>query len=101
MSSNTLLFQRISVIVSDVIFYLGAMLLADSAISSLNGLTTKFKERLKMGLFCLLVFNPSLILLDNIHFQYNSMMYGIFCCAIGFILRGRLLTVSVDSIFIH
>lgn len=65
--------------------------MAKNTIKSIDGLTFKLNERLKFGLFCFLVLNPSLILLDNIHFQYNSMMYGLFFCSIGLILRGNLL----------
>ncbi|KAI6191500.1 Alpha-1,3-glucosyltransferase [Aphelenchoides bicaudatus] len=92
MTTNIFLFQRFSVIICDVVFYVGCIVLAENAIEALNGLSNRLKDRLKLCLFCFLAMNPSLILLDNIHFQYNSMMYGIFFCAAGLILRGNHLT---------
>lgn len=71
-------------------------MLAESAVESVGNLACRLRDRLKLCLFCFLALNPSLILLDNIHFQYNSMMYGIFFCAAGLILRGSLLTVCLD-----
>ncbi|KAI6227232.1 putative dolichyl pyrophosphate Glc1Man9GlcNAc2 alpha-1,3-glucosyltransferase [Aphelenchoides besseyi] len=88
MSRSTLLFQRLSVVICDIVFYLGCAFLSDSSLEK-NGESKSYVDRLKFTLFGLLIMNPSLLLLDNIHFQYNSMMYGLFCIAVAFLLRAQ------------
>lgn len=63
-----LVWMRSSVIVSDLIFYYACC-----------------KLRMPSKLFFVLYCNIGLILLDNIHFQYNSMMYGIMILSINYI----------------
>jgi len=38
----------------------------------------------------LAVFNPGLILLDHVHFQYNGMLLGILLLSISFVLRSKM-----------
>ncbi|KAI6173295.1 putative dolichyl pyrophosphate Glc1Man9GlcNAc2 alpha-1,3-glucosyltransferase [Aphelenchoides besseyi] len=92
MSRSTLLFQRLSVVICDIVFYLGCVFLSDSSFENI-GKSKNYVDRLKFTLFGSLIMNPSLLLLDNIHFQYNSMMYGLFCIAVAFLLRAQWLKV--------
>ena len=69
-----LIWMRTSVIVSDLIFYFACR-----------------KLKLPLKLFLALYCNIGLILLDNMHFQYNSMMYGIMLLSIHYILVGKYL----------
>lgn len=108
MSENLLLFHRLSVIATDTLYVcefprsqsrrslqsLGSMCLAEAVVSSLPVTAVEFKFRMKLGLFVLLSVNPGLALLDNIHFQYNSMLFGIFCLAIAAAYAGRPLLVG-------
>ena len=67
-----LIWMRTSVIVSDLVFYFACR-----------------KLKLPLKLFFALYCNFGLIILDNIHFQYNSMMYGIMLLSIHYILVGK------------
>ena len=69
-----LIWMRSSVIVSDLVFYFACR-----------------KLKLPLKIFFVLYCNIGLILLDNIHFQYNSMMYGIMLFSIHYILVGKYL----------
>ncbi|KAH7696233.1 Protein C08H9.3 a, partial [Aphelenchoides avenae] len=106
-SETLLLFHRVSVIVTDMLYVsqrlpaillncpfqsLGSVFLAEAVVSSLPLSAAGFKLRMKFGLFVLLAVNPGLILLDNIHFQYNSMLFGIFCVAVAAVYDGCPLT---------
>ncbi|KAI6243956.1 hypothetical protein M3Y99_00063000 [Aphelenchoides fujianensis] len=93
MSPSTLLFQRVSVVLCDVLFYFGCAFLSEAVFENAKE-SPPFRKRIKSLLFVLLAMNPSLLLLDNIHFQYNSMMYGIFCTAIGFLFKQQKLRVG-------
>ena len=66
-SDATVLFQRLSVCVTSFVL-VGAMLRATAGAkaSTAQGLTT----------FALVVCNAGLIMVDNIHFQYNSILLG-------------------------
>jgi alpha-1,3-glucosyltransferase len=99
MSESLLLFHRISVILSDIVYLLGSAYLADNSISNIRG---NFQIRVKFGLFVALAANAGLILLDNVHFQYNSMLYGIFCFSLGCALSGRyLLGAALFSVLLN
>ncbi|CAD5228930.1 unnamed protein product [Bursaphelenchus okinawaensis] len=87
LTPNVLLFQRISVIFADIVFYYGCYFCAKRVVNSLN-VTGKKAQNLVLGLFLVLVLNPGLILLDNVHFQYNSFLYGILLMGIGCFVDG-------------
>ncbi|CAD5234564.1 unnamed protein product [Bursaphelenchus xylophilus] len=86
LTPNVLLFQRLSVIFSDIVFYIGCYSCANAVVSSLN-IGAKKSVTLRNCLFILLALNPALILLDNVHFQYNSMLFGIFLLGIRYFLK--------------
>jgi alpha-1,3-glucosyltransferase len=69
-SSECIVFQRMTVIVCDLVLWIGA------AIAS------------KDQNFLLIVLNPGLIWLDHVHFQYNGAMLGILLASLGLMLRG-------------
>ena len=80
-----LLFQRFSVIVTDVVFCYGCFRVC-SALQTLNGPQPGDKQNLKV-LFVLNYINIGLFLVDNLHFQYNSMMYGLMLLSIAYIFE--------------
>jgi alpha-1,3-glucosyltransferase len=64
-------FHRATVIVSDVLLWIGASIACDA------------------DAFLLVVLNPGLLWLDHIHFQYNGAMLGILLASLGLLVRGR------------
>jgi alpha-1,3-glucosyltransferase len=89
-SAGTILFQRLSVIVTDLLLFL--------AIRHFVARPTPFPGE-KAGdssslqhqwMLTLLVFsNPGLMLVDHIHFQYNGVLLGLFIFSISYIQRGQ------------
>lgn len=64
-------FQRLTVIFSDIVLWVGASVACDT-----------------QG-FLLVVLNPGLLWLDHVHFQYNGAMLGILLASLGLLVRGR------------
>ena len=73
-------FQRMTVLLSDVVLYVGAWLAAH-AVNPNNGQ----KAFVAAVLVCA---NPGLFLLDHIHFQYNAMLLGILLLSLWSLARG-------------
>ncbi|KAL7079161.1 hypothetical protein ACQ4LE_001533 [Meloidogyne hapla] len=90
-SKSTLYFQRASVVMADFVYFLGCASISSSFVSKEWAVGEKFIGRAKLSLFALLMLNPALILLDNIHFQYNGFLYGFLLLSIGSIARGDFL----------
>jgi len=89
-SERTILFQRLSVIfLSDLVYYL-------SLLRFFSHIIDKKKELLQFWTIVALCYGlPSLIIVDNIHFQYNALLFGIFVYSICFVQEGRLLLSGV------
>jgi alpha-1,3-glucosyltransferase len=78
-----IVFQRLSVvIVSDGLLYLGICFL-EAVLRVRHG-----KASLK-PLYWLLLLHPGLVLVDNIHFQYNGMLFGLMLMAVGCAYAGK------------
>jgi len=75
-SDDCVVFQRTTVIISDIVLWIGAAV-ACSALS----------KSFRVTPFLLIVFNPGLLWLDHIHFQYNGMMLGILLFSLGLLLH--------------
>lgn len=80
-----LLFQRFSVIVTDIVFCYGCYR-AVKSLQKMSGSTFETASTLK-AVFFLNYINIGLFLIDNVHFQYNSMMYGIMLLSIAYIFE--------------
>ncbi|EDO47114.1 predicted protein [Nematostella vectensis] len=85
-STRTVIFQRVSVIVTDVLLAYAAKEYCQYlekarkvSFPPLNGLV----------LFLLIVFNFGLLIVDHIHFQYNGFLFGILLLSITRISEGR------------
>ena len=76
-------FHRSTVILSDVILWIGAYV-ASSAVFPDNSINNRWT-------FLLIVMNPGLLWLDHVHFQYNGMLLGILLVSIGLIVKGSTL----------
>ena len=76
-SDETLLFQRSSVIVTDLV-----LAYASYNCANLN-LIPNFTVNKQMAFFCLIVLNCGLFIVDHIHFQYNGFLFGIMFLSLG------------------
>ncbi|XP_050069661.1 probable dolichyl pyrophosphate Glc1Man9GlcNAc2 alpha-1,3-glucosyltransferase [Anopheles maculipalpis] len=90
-SEQTIVFQRFSVIVTDVIFALGVRrcLRALTAGSS----STSSRSILIGG--ALLLGNAGLLMVDHIHFQYNGFLFGVLLLSIGALMENRSLQAAL------
>mmetsp|Transcript_16234 Transcript_16234/g.24722 ORF Transcript_16234/g.24722 Transcript_16234/m.24722 type:complete len:536 (+) Transcript_16234:241-1848(+) len=79
-SNACVLFHRITVVLSDVIYYLGSYFAASVVWDSQP-------KQFETTVF-LLWFNPGLLWLDHVHFQYNGMLCGILLISLGFLMKG-------------
>lgn len=84
-SERCVVFHRCTVIISDVVLYLGAYLATNAYYGSC--LAGNVQKTVRLA-FVLIVTNPGLIMLDHIHFQYNGMLLGILLCSIACIILG-------------
>ncbi|KAG2393127.1 hypothetical protein C9374_009704 [Naegleria lovaniensis] len=78
-SHQTVMFMRVSVIVSDLVLYIPACFL----------LLMEFRERYKNSMWeCIwLICFPSLILIDHGHFQFNNIFLGLTLLSIYFLIQ--------------
>ena len=79
-SDSCVKFQRMTVLLGDVVLYVGAWLSAH-AVNPNDGQ----KAFVAAVLVCA---NPALFLLDHIHFQYNAMLLGILLLSMWSLARG-------------
>ena len=80
-SYKTVLFQRTSVIVTEMLLFYGAFCLVNTMSLSLQR---------KWTVLALICCSPGIFIVDNIHFQYNGLMYGIQLLSIAALARGKL-----------
>eukprot|EP01080_Neovahlkampfia_damariscottae_P001594 gene1594-12719_t len=76
-TKETIFFMRLSVIISDLVYLSSCIFFI---------LSTYEEDEQFIGLLLLLI-QPGLILIDNGHFQYNSVCLGLFIYSITFILN--------------
>jgi len=81
-SELTVLFQRLSVIATDV-------LLAYAANGCSKEMAKKCGEGLSQPIFLLIVTNSGLLLVDHIHFQYNGFLFGFLFLTFWRLVQGR------------
>ncbi|KAG1714007.1 putative dolichyl pyrophosphate Glc1Man9GlcNAc2 alpha-1,3-glucosyltransferase [Nymphon striatum] len=89
-SDATLLFQRLSVIITDFVFIYAVKLCVDYFVKE-HKITKLNDPWLHKGtiLSILLIWNTGLLLVDHIHFQYNGFLMGIWFLSIIKILQGK------------
>mmetsp|Transcript_26925 Transcript_26925/g.45820 ORF Transcript_26925/g.45820 Transcript_26925/m.45820 type:complete len:584 (-) Transcript_26925:829-2580(-) len=93
-SDNCIKFHRCTVILSDIVLFIGAYLASTSIGKVLRDSNRPHNTLLT---FLLIVTNPGLIMLDHVHFQYNGMMLGILLCSIACMIRGTNHTMENDT----
>jgi alpha-1,3-glucosyltransferase len=82
-SHATILFQRLSVIVTDLVFFF--------SIKKFTNQWTGYKnDHVKRSVVLLITFlNAGLFIVDHIHFQYNGFLFGLFIYSIAYLLQGE------------
>lgn len=80
-SAEAVIFQRLTVIVSEV-------LLAYAAYRISRQLKNQTQQIVAFGILFL---NPGILMVDNIHFQYNGALYGILLLSMTFLMEGKIL----------
>ncbi|KAK9462896.1 glycosyl transferase [Lipomyces oligophaga] len=85
-SSQTIYFQRSSVIVSEFVLVYGLQ----SFISSIPEPNRQSAYGIAMSIY----FSPGFLIVDNIHFQYNSMLFGLLIFSIVRIKQRRPLSAA-------
>ncbi|VDN01317.1 unnamed protein product [Thelazia callipaeda] len=98
-SSELLLFQRLSVIAMDIIYVLSCFFLMRSLCEERSGDKCLKKNSVAAGIF--LVTNVSLILIDNIHFQYNGFLAAFLLLSSTWVMRKSFILVSPLIDFFH
>jgi len=93
-SNMTILFQRLSVILTDLVFGFGAKACADNifkitAFRSQTGTLTKSNI-----LMILLLSNAGLFIVDHIHFQYNGFLFGVMLLSIAAVMEEKFIKAS-------
>uniref|UniRef100_A0A336MBL2 Alpha-1,3-glucosyltransferase n=1 Tax=Culicoides sonorensis TaxID=179676 RepID=A0A336MBL2_CULSO len=83
-SPHTVIFQRLSVIVTDFVYALGVKTCLDSMTPSSK--KNNYAYLIGSGL---LLANIGLLMVDHIHFQYNGILFGIMLLSIGKILQEK------------
>ncbi|KAG6042068.1 hypothetical protein E4U41_006189 [Claviceps citrina] len=78
-------FMRATVIVSEYIIYIPAVVVFARRYSRLNGVSTWTSS---VALVAILM-QPATILIDHVHFQYNTVMLGLVLASINSMLAGR------------
>ncbi|XP_072941795.1 dolichyl pyrophosphate Glc1Man9GlcNAc2 alpha-1,3-glucosyltransferase [Epargyreus clarus] len=82
-SPMTILFQRLSVIVLDIVYIYG--------IKSCSTLVSNGKALV----FILLVSNPGLLIVDHIHFQYNGFLYGFLLFSMSNMIKAEYIQAAI------
>lgn len=81
-SFPTVFFQRLSVIISEIVLFVALQWYVDSSP------THEIKRRAFVAVSSLAL-SPGLLIIDHIHFQYNGMMYGILILMINLARLGK------------
>jgi alpha-1,3-glucosyltransferase len=102
-SLSCVTFMRSTVILSDIILWLGAGAISWAAtIGSMSSsstrttrpspsaqVQTKIQTRRCWKIFLLIVFHPGLLWLDHVHFQYNGMLLGVLLLSLACLLQAN------------
>ena len=83
-----MLFQRTTVVVSDAVLFIGAVLYCNSWPVRKSGLDVANSSAKTFIASALVLFNPGLLLVDHIHFQYNGFLLGLLLISVAFVRKG-------------
>lgn len=77
-SNATVLFQRLSVMLADIVLYIGVWKCSQA-----------LQQRQRTLLYLAVVLSPGLLIVDHIHFQYNGFLIGMLLISIGLLAEGK------------
>lgn len=77
-SQFTVLFQRVSVILSDVVLFYG-----------IYKITRKLDPKERFLTWVLVIWSPGLIIVDHLHFQYNGFLLGMLLLSLAALEDGK------------
>lgn len=77
-SQFTVLFQRVSVIFSDIVLFYG-----------IYRVTQKFDPKERFLIWVLVIWSPGLIIVDHLHFQYNGFLLGMLLLSLAALEEGK------------
>ncbi|KAL7063315.1 hypothetical protein AAHC03_0985 [Spirometra sp. Aus1] len=86
-SSTVIIFQRCSVIISELVLICAV----HSLVHSLLGQTTRGNRALKSVALALFAFNFGLFVVDHVHFQYNGFLFGFLFLSVAKVFQGNFL----------
>jgi len=96
-SWRTVLFQRFSVIITDLVLFLGCKSLAEALPKGQGGRHSRAST-----LTLLIMSNAGLLMVDHVHFQYNGLLTGILLLTIASLARDRVVSAAVwFSVLLH
>ncbi|CAO4363774.1 unnamed protein product [Caenorhabditis nigoni] len=95
MSPRILVFQRLSVIATDILYIAICALYAFKSPRLVAGIPKKLRKNAQEACFILLATLQALLICDSIHFQYNSMLTAFFILSMYFIDSGRFLLAAL------
>jgi len=92
-SKETVLFQRLSVVSTDLVLALGTKFLADSLPLVSNRVGGKWVGRFPRStvLIWLIISNPGLMMIDHIHFQYNGFLTGVLLLSLSALCQDNII----------
>jgi len=94
-SFATLAFQRVSVIVSDLVLAGGVVVAASNVKLPMGRNVGHGSEATRNHLGLLVLTNAGLLMVDHIHFQYNGLLLGLLLASVGLMLGHRFLASSL------
>jgi len=90
-SFETLAFQRLSVIVTDLVLAFGVHVCAGALKGSSRIIHQQDRTDLADHLAALVLTNAGLLMIDHVHFQYNGVLLGLLLASIGYMLSHKYL----------
>ncbi|CAK4639678.1 hypothetical protein LEN26_017379 [Aphanomyces euteiches] len=87
-SVGTIIFQRLSVIVSDVVLY-AAIVKYCNAWPRVTTTEVAFNTNKRVVVLLLTFLDAGLLMVDHVHFQYNGMLLGLLILSVAYIREGK------------
>ncbi|OQS03246.1 dolichyl pyrophosphate Glc1Man9GlcNAc2 alpha-1,3-glucosyltransferase-like [Thraustotheca clavata] len=87
-STATIVFQRLSVIVSDILLYCAIVKYCNSW-PRVTTTEVAFNTNKRVVVLLLTFLDAGLIMVDHVHFQYNGMLLGLLILSVAYIREGQ------------